>query len=87
MKVKQLIKKLEAMNPESDVLITNFTNNGEDYSYHTIGMVETFSDYNDENKIYKSKNGLVSLNVDDADWPEELEDIDTSGSVVGYVDN
>lgn len=87
MKVKQLIKELESMNPESDVLITNFTNNGEDYSYHTIDMVETFSHYNDESKIYKSKNGLVSLNVDDADYPEELENIDTSNSVVGYVDN
>lgn len=50
-------------------------------------MVETFNDYNDERKIYKSKNGLVSLNVDDADCPEELEDIDTSSSVVGYADD
>lgn len=87
MKVKQLIKKLESMNPEADVLITNFTNNGNGYSYHTIDMIETFSDYNDERKIYKSKNGLVSLNVDDADCPEELKDIDTSSSVVGYVNN
>lgn len=82
MKVKKLIKILCSLNPEADLLISNFTDNGKEVSYHNIDSVENFSNYQDGKTLYQSENGLVSLNVYDADVPEELEDIDTSGSVV-----
>lgn len=87
MKVKELIKTLCSLNPDADVLISNFTDNGKEVSYHNIDSVTNFSNYQDQGTLYESKNGLVSFDVYEADVPEELEDIDTSSSIVDIMDD
>lgn len=82
MKVKELIKTLCSINPNADILISNFTDKGREVSYHNIDSVTNFSNYQDGNTLYESENGLVSFDVYEADTPKELEDIDTSSSVV-----
>ena len=80
MKTKDLIKELSTLDPESDVFVTTYRDNGFNESYHSFDTIECFHKYENNTGTYTSKHGLVSIEVNDADIPEELGDIDSSGT-------